>query len=286
MLNRSRRRLGQGLALEIGRQGRDGVVVRDEAAGIDVAVAHPVLQGMRHCQPASRAVEVVKGDSGPRRAQGAAAAPVHRQQMRPVLVAGLQRLLDQQAPEAGAVDEQVALDGRAGLQPQGGDEAGLGVLVDLDDLALGPLDAQPLGEAAQVLAVEDGVEMIGEAEGRHRIARVFALAVEPAGRGRLGAQRIVGQVEGPALLVQLQPVLEEVAHLGVEAVDAERVEIGLTQPAPVAELDAQLVGRLGLAHELGLIQAQHGVEQSDRRDRGLADADHPDVLGSATTWIL
>jgi hypothetical protein len=43
---------------------------------------------------------------------------------------GLQRLLDQQAPEARAVDEQVALDPVAVLHDQGLDEAGLGVLLD------------------------------------------------------------------------------------------------------------------------------------------------------------
>ena len=69
--------------------------------------------GMRHCQPASRAIERVYGH-GSRHGFG-----LHRdgavveQPVRPVLVADVQRLADQQAAEAGAVDEQVALDVRA-----------------------------------------------------------------------------------------------------------------------------------------------------------------------------
>ena len=71
---------------------------------------------MRHCQPAARAVERVYGVA----AAGLLAGHGHRaiagQPVGPVVVAGLQRLLDQQAAESRAIDEQVAGDARAGLQ--------------------------------------------------------------------------------------------------------------------------------------------------------------------------
>jgi len=59
--------------------------------------------------------------------------------MGPVLVAGLQRLLDQQATEARAVDEELALDTLAALQDDRVDVAGMGTLAaagGVRDLAL------------------------------------------------------------------------------------------------------------------------------------------------------
>jgi hypothetical protein len=61
------------------------------------------------------------------------------------------------------------------------------------------------------------------------------------------------------------------------AIGAERVDVAVARLAPVAELDAQLVGRLGLAHEIGLVEAQGGVEMSDVRHGRLADADGADL---------
>ena len=37
--------------------------------------------------------------------------------------------------------------------------------------------------------------------------------------------------------------------------------------------------RVGLAHEIGLVDAEHAVEQVDLRDRRFADADGADLLG-------
>ncbi len=48
----------------------------------------------------------------------------------PFLEAGLERLLDQEGEEAGAIDEEIALDPFAGSHRQRGDEAGLGMLID------------------------------------------------------------------------------------------------------------------------------------------------------------
>jgi hypothetical protein len=74
-----------------------------------------------------------------------------------------------------------------------------------------------------------------------------------------------------------QPVLVERRAADRMAEGAERVDVAFALPAPVAELDAQLVGRLGLAHEVGLVEAEAGVEVADVRDGGLADADRADL---------
>jgi hypothetical protein len=60
---------------------------------------------------------------------------------------------------------------------------------------------------------------------------------------------------------------------------AEGVDVAVALAAPVAKLDAQLVGSLGLAHEVGLVEAQLGVESPDVRHGGFADADRADLGG-------
>jgi hypothetical protein len=57
------------------------------------------------------------------------------------------------------------------------------------------------------------------------------------------------------------------------------MQVAVAQPLPVAELDAQLEGRLGLLDELDLVDAQQAVEELDRRDGGLADPDRADLVG-------
>ena len=83
---------------------------------------------------------------------------IARQPVRPILVAGLQRLLDQQAAEARAIDEEIGLDLPAALERDRGDVAIL-VHADIDDLAFGALDPVLLGKAAQIFGVERGVEL-------------------------------------------------------------------------------------------------------------------------------
>ena len=65
-----------------------------------------------------------------------------------VFVAGVQRLLDQQAAESGAVDEQVARHGFAVLEHQRLDEAGFRMLLDGLDLAFDSPDTLGLAELA------------------------------------------------------------------------------------------------------------------------------------------
>jgi hypothetical protein len=60
---------------------------------------------------------------------------------------------------------------------------------------------------------------------------------------------------------------------------AEGVEVVFADLQPVAEADAELVGAVGGAQELGFVDADDLVVLADGREGGLADADDADVLG-------
>src|SRR5688572_29515736 len=65
----------------------------------------------------------------------------------------------------------------------------------------------------------------------------------------------------------------------VQAKRPERMDVTVSGSSPVDELDAELEGRLRLADEVVLVEAQHPVEVLDLRDRRLADAHRADFLG-------
>src|SRR6202051_2315662 len=48
---------------------------------------------------------------------------------------------------------------------------------------------------------------------------------------------------------------------------------------PVLKLDAELEGRLGLAHEFFFVESDDLIEPVDRGNRGFAHPDDPDVIG-------
>ena len=198
----------------------------------------------------------------------------------PVVVAGLEGLLDQQPAEARAVDEQLAGDAFAVVQRDRVDETALGILLDADHLAFGAHNAARLGVAAQEARVEAGVEVVGVGDVRQRRVRAIGHrrheAVVPAGEG---VDRIIVQRRGLAGLAHLQPILVEGHHPEVLADLAEAVDVAVTDPAPVHELDAELERAHGLADERALVQVQRGVVELDHRDRRLAHADDADLLG-------
>lgn len=68
--------------------------------------------------------------------------------MRPIFVARIQCLLDEQATEARAIHEQLASDALAALEDDRADEAVVRALLDLLDLALDALDTALLGVVA------------------------------------------------------------------------------------------------------------------------------------------
>jgi len=92
-------------------------------------------------------------------------------------------------------------------------------------------------------------------------------------------QRIFLDVGRFAHLIQFQPIGVEVHALHVDAERPERVDVGMAEARPVFEFDAQLERRLGLAHEIVLVDAERAVEDAQLRDRGFADADRADFFG-------
>src|SRR5258708_15446486 len=58
----------------------------------------------------------------------------------------------------------------------------------------------------------------------------------------------------------------------------ERMDVSVSRPIPVAELDPEFERGACGAHELGLIQVQEIVEDLDMRQRRLADADNADLV--------
>ena len=115
--------IGELLAVEVGEQQLLGGIVVDMLARIDEAVAGAMLE---RDPPLPARLARGRARVGRERC-GAGARHRHRaiarQPMAPVLVAGLQRLLDQQPAEARAIDEEVGLDLAAALERDRGDVA-------------------------------------------------------------------------------------------------------------------------------------------------------------------
>ncbi len=121
-----------------------------------------------------------------------------------------------------------------------------------------------------------GREQLGIGRGRIR-----ALLRHLAGETRRGAERIgiEAVVVDQAVRLQHQPMLMKGAQVVTQTIDAKRMEIGVTEAAPVVELDAELKRRLGCPEEVALGDVEHGVELLDRRHGGLADPDDADLGG-------
>ena len=85
------------------------------------------------------------------------------------------------------------------------------------------------------------------------------------------------QTARQTLFLQREIGAGEVAQRRPHPIGAERMEIGAVLLAPSVELDAELDGGPGLAHELGLVEVDQCVEVPDGRNRRLTDPDDADV---------
>src|SRR6185503_16844803 len=203
---------------------------------------------------------------------------VARQPARPVFVARGQRLLDEQATKAAAIDEQLTFDAFAARELHRIDET-VGAPLHLDDLALVALHAARLGVRTQVRGIQRGVEMEGVLEPRQHAARIGIGACEAVHAAGHRRHAILGEVRGLAARVQLVPDLVELHGLDVDAKFAEGMQVAVPEARPVHELDAELERALGLADEIVLVEAEHRVEGVDGRNGGLAHADAAYLLG-------
>ncbi len=198
--------------------------------------------------------------------------------MRPVLKSAFQRVLDQQPPQARAVDEQIAFDPVAPVQGHGRDEAGLRMLVDRLDAPFGAPHAAALAELSQEAGIEAGVEMVGIAERGGQRPGVLARPGEFAGHGHGRRQRGLRIGTGLAGQPQLDPAVEEHRPVAGVAVSTEGMEVAAAIAVPVDEFDAELERRLGMPDQVGLVDTGQVVEPVDRRNGRFADADGADLV--------
>src|SRR6185369_16249252 len=94
--------------------------------------------------------------------------------------ARLQRLLDQQATEARAIDEQIAFDPLPAVKLDGFDMSVGAAQLDVDDFALDAPHSGLLGVAAQEARIEPGIEVEGVEHLVHGILRAAARTNELA----------------------------------------------------------------------------------------------------------
>src|ERR1039457_6765200 len=199
-----------------------------------------------------------------------------------------ERLVDQQAPEAGAIDEQVAVDPAVLGCGDMADPAAF-ILAHVDDVVDDVLDPAFDGVSAKELGDEVGVEVIRVRELRLllRERRTSEVAVD-----RAVEQRAVEVSRGLPVLAQPrrdeafavergtplagQPPVghgEAVGH----AEPLERVVEVVAGLAPVLEPDRQLVPGRAVRHPLMLGQAQVVEEVPDRAEGRLTHADDADA---------
>jgi len=114
---------------------------------------------------------------------------------------------------------------------------------------------------------------------RERIVAARLRPSEAARRGAHRADRIIFERAGPARLAQAMPEPFEGDRAEIVTVDAERVEITVAGPPPIAELDPELEAAPGRADEFRLVDTEQRVESLDRRDRRLPYPDRADLFG-------
>src|SRR5882757_2570630 len=78
---------------------------------------------------------------------------------------------------------------------------------------------------------------------------------------------------------RLEPALIEIMISNRSADDAEGMEVFLVALMPADKLDAQLVCCLGGANELLFIDAEPLNQSDERRYRGFADGNRPNLFG-------
>src|SRR5688572_29866801 len=266
-------RLGQHLAFDVRQQSLLRLLVRQIAAAVHDAVADAVLQWnapLPSCLARDRpSVRPGFADGFGLQRDGAVVV----QPMRPVFVANVQRLSDQQAAEARAVDEQVAFDVRARIQPHRGDGAGRRIGLDLDDLPLDALRAEAFAELAQELRIQAGIDVKGIVQSAPRQVRE---AVRLRG---LELQAVVAVVPGQLAVASLEPEVLKAGAPVIRAGETEGMNVVPADVAPVLEADAELERPLRRRHELLLVDVEQAMEGHERRNRRLADADGPDLVG-------
>ncbi len=198
--------------------------------------------------------------------------------MRPVVIAGVERLFDQQAAETGAIDVQVRADHAAIFEHQPRHVAYI-ILRDADDLALDAVDAARLAVAAQMARIETRVEVKGIRHVRQYARGTRRTALHPLRQRRLVVQRIGREIARQPQFSRAQPIMMERQQPDIAADVAKGVHVALAGCTPIDKFDAEFVRPLCRAQKRVLVQPERVVEQPDLGDRRLAHADRADLLG-------
>src|SRR6187431_2399733 len=138
-------RFVQRLAVQISHQDRNGVLLAHEATGVDVAIADAMLQRDAPLPAGAVRRGARQRDQWLHGAAGDRDRAVTGQPVRPVVVAGVQGLLDEQAMHARAVDEKITFDATTVVQHDGADESIRLALLHGDDFAFNAFDAFSFG---------------------------------------------------------------------------------------------------------------------------------------------
>src|SRR6185369_4039033 len=109
---------------------------------------------------------------------------------------------------------------------------------------------------------------------RSRIGRRPREAAQARGHRR---QAVLIDVRRVAELPELQPELMKLHRLDIRSEAAEGMQVALARK-PVDEFDAELEGRLRLAYEVVLVDAEHPMERDEMRDRRFTHTDGADLL--------
>src|SRR5579872_1597144 len=180
--------------------------------------------------------------------------------MGPIFVSGVQRLLDQQTSDARAIDEQLTRDFLSVGKLDLFDESVLPAQQDIDDLALDPAYSGTFCILAEVFGIEPRVELECVHQLVQREACIGSGPPKFPSRGSDRAHRPGGYIGKDAPLALAQIELVERNALQVLTKHSKRMEIAMTNLTPIHEFDAELVGALGRADELVLIDSEQVVE--------------------------
>ena len=272
-------RLGKRRPVEVREEVVGGFIVADMRARIHVAVARPVLERdppLPAGSPRGRASQRLLIVTAFARHRDRAVA---RQPFGPILEAGFELLLDKQPAEARAVDEKVAFDAASIGQQDSLHEPRFRVLDDVDDAPFRAPDAQRLGTLPQILRIQGCVELERIGDPRQRRTGLIRGGVrKAAAEPGDDAERIDIERSRIARHAAFEPMVVKFDPQHIEPVEAERVDVAVTDPRPVAELDAELVSGVGRTDEVALVDPEERVEQIDLGNCRLADADGPDLI--------
>src|ERR1700733_9610122 len=93
------------------------------------------------------------------------------------------------------------------------------------------------------------------------------------------AWRKICQRRGVPLCSRPEPALIKIMSSNRPANDAEGMEVFLVALMPADKLDAQFVCRFGGANEIPFVDAELTNQSDERRHRGFADCNRPNLFG-------